>query len=217
MKLLTSQGLLGVSCLISITLSISSPTVSNTGLTTPVTFRPIGRILFSGKNYIIPILLDVEQLFELTQPIVVGLQSCEATFNALIETISSHSRGHPNSSLNKHFPHSIRDHIKLLLADLSSRTSDLNSLLVSLDNMGKYDKSGFGHRSKRGLINGIGELSSYLFGLVDAEQYEETQSIVSNLEKLTESERDMLNIHSNVLNVTVLHLDELEKKSGKSY
>ena len=187
---------------------------------TPVTFRQVGRVIFSGRSFIVPLQLNVQDLVELTNPLLRGLLETKDHYDRLVSYIGDAARGDPahEFSINL-FPNSMQDHIALLLQDLHTRTADLRNLLTTLGNFGRKAAEPLALRSsriRRAPFEFIGTAANYLFGLTDYSSFKSAQEIIHQLTDLTEAERLQLNIHNDILNVTSLHINKLEKNQNKT-
>ena len=167
---------------------------------TAITFTSIGKIIFGGRSYVVPISLDVEDLFILTEPIMKGLENIKQNY----ELIS-------NRGQQINFQTSMRDHLSLLIDDLTLKTESLRSILSSMS----QKEQGLS-RPKRALFEAFGTLGNYLFGLATEQEIQDTNDMINKLNDLTEDERKMLNLHSTVLNVTMLHIDEIENNQKRT-
>ena len=193
----------------------------------PVTFSPVGDVVVSGSHYLVPVRLDVESLLARIAPLEESLTNTSLNFNTLRTLMGEnldesgdstsrprHLTGNPNL---KHFPASLREHIALLIADLHQRVQNLQDVLTSLADFGIPEAPAtLRERAKRGLIDGIGIGLHYLFGVIDAKTYQEARNIIDQLADLSEKERDQINIHSQVLNLTAVHVDQLEQNQQKA-
>ena len=47
--------------------------IQNMGPQSPINFRKIGTINYSGRTYLLPLLLNVDDLFSMTEPLVPGV------------------------------------------------------------------------------------------------------------------------------------------------
>ena len=169
-------------------------------LSTPITFTPAGKIIYGGRNYVVPISLDIDDLFEITKPVMRGLKKIRESY----ESVS-------HRAMQQWFPTSLRNHISLLISDLCVRTKELRALLSAM-----LQKQPGLSRPKRGVFDGVGTLGSYLFGVATEDELQETQNVVDRLNDLSEEERNMLNVHSHILNVTLLHLDDVEANQQRT-
>ena len=182
--------------------------------TTPVNFRSKGKIIYAGRNVIIPIILDTLDLIHITQPLLRGLNSVKNRYENLVTELLDRRHGTDNISMI--FPTSMQHHLHLLISDIQERVLNLKSMLDVMEDSGKFDTPAKLTRGKRGLFNAGGKLASYLFGLVDSDSYEETNKIINNLKTLTEEERLKINLHSEILNITSLHMEEIASRQSKA-
>ena len=70
---------------------------------TPVSFTNIGNIVYSGRHYVVPVYLQVQDLLEMIQPIEAGLSHCREVFNALTASLGGKSKGRSNDHVTKFF------------------------------------------------------------------------------------------------------------------
>ena len=192
----------------------------------PVTFAPVGDVVCSGSHYIVPVRLDIESLLARIAPLEETLTNTSLHFDSLRTLMgedphvnhSSKQRHHTANPSLQHFPSSLRNHIALLITDLHQRVQNLRDVLTSLADFGIPEAPAtLRQRVKRGLVDGIGIGLHYLFGVIDAQTYQEARDIIDQLSDLTEKERDQINIHSKVLNLTAVHIDQLEANQKKAH
>lgn len=183
----------------------------------PVTFTGMGKIIYSGDRYIIPIALNTDDLISMTEPLLNGLLETRRHYDVITSELSTRSRGHPYTEfVQTHFPISMQNHLGLLMDDLSTRILDLKSLLVTLANYGQQTMSDPLRIHKRSPFDFIGSAASYLFGLVDNSDYKSLTELIDQLAEMSEQERKTLNLHNKVLNVTALHIDALETNQERT-
>ena len=116
----------------------------------------------------------------------------------------------------ENFPRSLQQHADLLIHDLHLRLRDLRNALVSLADYGSSPQSQARPLVKRGLVNIVGEAAQALFGLVDSATFEEAQDAIDQLESLSEQERIQLNLHTEIINITQMHIKHLESFQSKA-
>ena len=192
----------------------------------PINFTPVGDVICSGSHYIVPVRLDIESLLNRILPLEEALTNTSMHFTSLRTLMgedisqnnhSSKPRHHTGNPYLEHFPSSLHNHISLLISDLHQRVQNLQNVLTSLADFGLPEApANLRSRMKRGLINGIGVGLNYLFGVIDAQTYQEARDLIDQLQDLTECERDQLNIHSKVLNLTSVHIEKLEQNQQKA-
>ena len=206
-----------------VTLMLALPLLTNTSPsftitpTTPVTFTQVGQIIYSGSHYVLPIQLSIKDLLGMTEPLLSGLTETREHYDSLVEHLSQKSRGHPSTEfVNTSFPPSMQQHLLLLMSDLDSRIVNLRGLLATLTNYGRQEMSEPIFRFKRSPFDFVGTAASYLFGLIDHSEFRSMQDIMQQLADLSEKERKQLNIHTQILNVTSLHMDALEQNQKRT-
>ena len=92
-------------------------TAQDMGPQSPVNFRKIGTIHYSGQTYLPPLLLNINDLFKMTEPLVDGLNNCQDKYDSLVERLTG-KRG-LTDNIREYFPSSMQNHINLLLSDLA--------------------------------------------------------------------------------------------------
>ena len=183
----------------------------------PVTFTAMGKVIYSGDRYIVPIALNTDDLISMTEPLLTGLLDTRKHYDMLTNELATHSRGHPYTEfVQAHFPISMQSHLGLLMDDLHTRILDLKSMLATLANYGQQSMADPLKLHKRSAFDFVGSAASYLFGLVDNSEYKELTDIIDQLSEMSEQERKTLNLHSKVLNVTALHIDALEANQART-
>ena len=190
----------------------------------PVTFSPAGEIISSGSHYIIPLSLNIQTLLDQIDPLETALletQNHYETLRTLIgddnENNSTRARHHGGKIPLQNFPSSLRSHISLLIADLHQRVTNLKDLLITLADFGlPSSPDHLKLRRTRGVVNAVGSGLHWLFGLTDSDTFSEAKQLIDQLGDLTEQERDQLNLHSQVLNATAVHVERLETNQEKA-
>ena len=71
------------------------------------------------------------------------------------------------------------------------------------------------YRFKRGAFNILGSISNVLFGTATQEQVDEIHNKIQSIDRLTEKERVMLNVHSSILNMTIREMRSMESALSK--
>ena len=183
----------------------------------PILFRPQGHVILSGRNYLVPLLLDKVSLLGLTAPIKKALLDLREAYDKLDRPSTqvnqtSRSRGADTNDdfpMHGNIPLSIAKHIDLLLVDVERRQGQMQAYLLSIG------ETVTTNRPSRGVVDGGGALLSWLFGVATEGELLEQENIINRLESLTEHERRNINMHTHMLNVTTLHLDRLENTSVK--
>ena len=192
--------------------------IQNMGPQSPINFRKIGTIHYSGRTYLLPLLLNVDDLFKMTVPLVDGLHNCQQKYESLMDRLTG--RRGLSDNVREYFPVSMQSHIHLLLSDLAVRTNNLRTLLTTMGQYGRpynvREPEASRLRFTRGLFDGLGTAAHWLTGLIDSNTYQEIQNIVENLNTLSERMRAQLNIHSDILNITLLHVEEIQNHQGKA-
>ena len=192
----------------------------------PVTFTPVGDVISSGSHYNVPVRLDIDSLLARIEPLEIALTNTSKHFDSL-QTLMGEGNSqanftskprHVTANLHlRHFPSSLRNHIALLIADLHQRVQNLRDVLTSLADFGLPQAPAMlRSRLRRGLVDGIGVGLHYLFGVIDAQTYQEAKDLLDELQDMSERERDQLNIHSRVLNLTTVHINRLEENQNKA-
>ena len=180
----------------------------------PVTFQPLGELILSGNSYVLPLTLDINDLLTLITPIKETLLQVRDSYHKTFGRLNSYS--HATSHLlraTSQLPHSIQSHISLLLNDLESRIHSVNYMLF---NLGNYNKDNSPYpRVRRAPLEFVGTLAHALFGLVDADEFADTKHLLQSLSDLSERERQSLNLHSKILNITAMHIESLTQNQDK--
>ena len=167
----------------------------------PITFTPVGDVISSGSHYIVPVRLDIDSLLARIEPLETTLTNTSKHFEAL-QTLMGESNTQTNFTSKprhltasphlRHFPSSLRSHIALLIADLHQRVQNLRDVLTSLADFGLPNTPArLRNRAKRGLIDGIGLGMHYLFGLIDAQTFQEAKNLLDELSDMSEREREI--------------------------
>ena len=181
----------------------------------PVLFSEAGQIELSGQFYFVAINVNVEGLRDAIDPIAIALNEIaqgikEEISNARIITNSElHKQLFPESNGTKHsklaeiLTKTLNDHLEFLTKELEDRHTSLINFLGSLGVSLK-------RREPRGLIDAGGSILHYLFGTATQAQVDNTNTMVERLNSLSEKEREQLNVHGRILNISSIHIESLE-------
>ena len=182
----------------------------------PVTFTPVGNLILSGSHYIVPLRLNVSSLMDRVSPLESALKELFEHFESLDALMggSNSSRKSHSASL-EHFPDSLRSHTNLLLIDLHQRVKGLKDRLRSLGDFGLPVADSLHQRVGRSAFDFVGSGLHYLFGVVDSATFDDAMNIVNEIKELSEQERNQLNLHGRVLNITAIHIKQLEENQKK--
>ena len=151
-----------------------------------ILFRPEGVLLVSGRNYLVPIILEKDSLLSLTIPVKTALSTISSLYDQVTEDSRNitKSRGRDSNdrfATSNLIPQSIHSHLALLLKDVEDREDKIRAFLRALGEEIPV------RRKTRGLLNAAGELSKFLFGTFTEKEQIETQKLVEQLESLTKT------------------------------
>ena len=189
-----------------------------------VNFQPKGDIVLSGRAYYVVLHIDHKQLLNQIKPISTSLEEIGTDLASQVE------RGVPgrrnSSNIDEVLTTTLRQHLQFLSKDLLSRQKQLTDFLATLGEK-DYEPDALKAASKkdryakkrvrveRGLIDAGGQLLSYVFGTALDSEVQSTKEIVERLTRLTEQQRQQINIHADVLNSTAIHLDAVETQVNR--
>ena len=158
-------------------------------------FTPAFKMMITGRSYIVPIVVEMDTVIA---PLI----------NALNLTADvSWSMEH----MNKSYP----------IVNLLSKT--LDNFQEEFDKMFKetveYLSSISGRsphgRPRRGAINLLGQLANLLFGVATQKEVDNIHNQLNDLNHLSEEERKTLNVHTEILNITVRDLRHIHSAIDK--
>lgn len=166
-----------------------------------LSFSPAFQLVVTGEAYVVPFLLKLEDIYEpirratnLTNKIMYSLGEIgEKDFLLITSLISQHIV-------------SFQDKFKSL-------HQNMNDFLMHI--VGHDLKNLNSRRRARGAINAIGSLANTLFGTATQSQIDFIHKRLTSLDKFTEEERKILNIHSQVINVTLKELTNVHQALEK--
>ena len=183
-----------------------------------MSFTPVFQMKLTGNVYVVPFVLHLQDLYapivkaqELTSKILATVHHIEpvkiltdvrqidqAKKNVIVELVTTHL-----NDINKKFQelhYSLNDFLMHILGYNWNQSAPV--------------------RHPRGAINFIGSLSNTLFGTATQSQVDKIHEHLHTLDDVSENERKLLNVHSHVLNITLLDLtsvhdaiDKLQKAS----
>ena len=159
----------------------------------PIIFKPKGEILFSGRNYLVPLILEKQALWDLTAPIKGALSSLVERYNALTAQRwgrTNHSKvGITSMTLVGNIPTNIDKHLTLLINDIIKKEKSLRSFLWSIGQEIPSTNRAHRDRDTFSLFDASGKLLELLFGTVTQEELNNQENIIASLNQLTEEER----------------------------
>ena len=62
--------------------------IQDMGPQSPINFNKIGTINYSGRTYLLPLLLNIDDLFSMTEPLVSGLKNCQQKYQSLTDRLT---------------------------------------------------------------------------------------------------------------------------------
>ncbi|KAG0722437.1 hypothetical protein GWK47_044479 [Chionoecetes opilio] len=149
-------------------------------------FTPAFRMLITGRAYIVPIMVKTDAVLH---PMIDALN-----LTADVAWSMEHmNRSYPTVDLLKRTLDGFH-------GEFSKLFKEAKAFLTSVSGRAPHS------RYRRGAANFIGSLANLLFGTATQEQVDKIHKNLDNLNQLTESERQTLNIHSEILNITIRDL-----------
>ena len=182
-----------------------------------VIFRERGSLELSGKSYYVVLDVSIDGLLESIQPIGIAVKEISDGLESELLYIESQAPRRTNKELNESMESknlsmtlttSMRGHMRFLVADLSQRHKSLINFLRSLSS---YDLNPIEPtREARGLMDIGGSVLSWVFGLATNEEITDTNEILARVNELSETNRGMVNIHSEILNNSAIQFEEID-------
>ena len=157
-----------------------------------VTFTPTYRMVISGRHYIIPLEIKTSTLI---QPL-----NKATNITADIKWNLDHIDD------DYYIIGSLKRTVKSFSHEFHKLFNELNDFLDYITNQRPYNNL----RVKRGALNFMGTLSNYLFGTATQNQIDAIHEQINNLHLMSERERQMLNVHSTILNSTMREMRSLQ-------
>ena len=194
---------------------ITCSVTSKPDLAKLVHFHQRGDLLLSGRAYYAVLHLDTTVILEQITPISTALENIGINLAEHIkdsEQISGRKKAN-STRVDQVLTATLKQHLTFLSKDLLVRQQALMDFLKSLGKL-DYDADPPNPqiRAQRGLINAGGEILSYVFGTAMDSEVQETKEILERLEALSEEQRSQINVHTDLLNTTVMHLDAVESQ-----
>ena len=177
------------------------------------TFTQKGKILLLETQCVVPKYLDQHQLLESLIPIERGLLDIQATYQKFNMTMNLHHHriGQllPNSHVSKVISKTILGHMGFLLNGVQTQRREVRDFLVSLGN------DIHPPRIKRGLFDLGGNIARFALGLATVQDVSENSGRILNIQELYSDLADGLQVHTEVLNVSLIHIAALQKKQNQ--
>ena len=209
-----------------LTVSSAAPGVRDKRAPSLVRFHPRGHLLLSGRAYYVVLKIDTETILKQIEPISTALEEIRHNLVSHTDADPRHYHHAPNgTTIDQVLTQTLQKHLKFLSADLSSRQKALidflkslgefdydaeNSEPAELKNRKERKPKGSKVRAQRGLFDAGGKILSYIFGTATESEIQDTKEIMQRLADLTEEQREQVNVHTQLLNSTAMHLDALE-------
>ena len=162
-----------------------------------IVMRDSGYLAFYNAHYIIPLRLFKDQ-------IIGQYTELHAQFMALYELVDPKEKTNMTDSL-----------VSLILDELTSFKHDYFHSLDSVSNLFTWSVKGAPNRSKRGLVNGVGEIARFLFGTA---MDTDVSALHETIAKLYTSNREQeleINLHNQILKVSTDKINKIEVVQAK--
>ena len=186
-----------------------------------IIFNEKGALELSGKEYYVLMTVDVRGLQDMIRPIDSAITKVKKGLKDELQLLRSlpnriEMKGNRDQQrivrMTVNITKTLEDHLHFLSNDLEDRQRSLNDFLIS---MGNINLSHEQTRNKRGLCDGCGSLLNFVFGLTTDTQLRATNEALERFAELSEAERNMINIHSDILNSSTIQMEEIEKSVDK--
>ena len=169
-----------------------------------ISFTPEFNLILTNKHYVVPFVISLDDIYA-------PLHKAKNLTSRIIHNINHSKKDNVMTQL-------VKTHINEFQVKFQDLYYSLNDYLTHIlgHNLNELDHT----REKRGAVNFIGSIANTLFGTATQSQIDYIHERLTSLNTLTEKERQVLNLHSETLNVTLndltnVHtaLDKLEKAS----
>ena len=161
-------------------------------------FTEVARVDITGNTYIVPYKINITEILNPLYEARVTVQYLEKSISA-VQTIW---RGQSTWEVGT------------LLKAIDDQINDFKEFVQFSVTKSPFYSVGYQTRSKRGALNFVGEVGNALFGTATQEQIDQIHNILNKQKSLTEEERQQLNLHSQILNVTTAQIDKLDHAVG---
>ena len=168
---------------------------SSSAPSTSLFFKQEGRMIMTGRNKIIALKVDIEEVLQPLHHIR------EKIVHVDIQIRFTNTDKPKQSEKMSGFSDKLIIHIKYFLEEikkLETHMKDFFTYMLSAVNPMRPN-----HRGKRGAINILGTLANALFGVATQKQVNDIHAHINNMEDLSEKQRNQLNVHTDILNITV--------------
>lgn len=161
-----------------------------------LTFTEEAQLLITGNHYVIPYEINVTLVIEPLLKTREYAKDLSRSFKRMNNGSVIATLGNAISSFEIEVNHLFDDFLNYL--EYRTSTSPLGAPPMRHQ------------RRKRGALDIVGSLTNALFGVATQSQVDLIHDRLGNLEELTEQERDMLNVHSKLLNINVRKMTVIE-------
>ena len=151
-----------------------------------LSFTPTNHLIVIGQAYVVPIVLRLDDIYQRIRTASQYLQRINKLNNDMILTSS------------------VSQNIVSFQGKFQGLHDNMQDFLLHI--VKNNDDKSTSKRKPRGLINLVGSLANTLFGTATQAQVDFIHKRLSSLDTFTEEERKILNVHSEVINVTLREL-----------
>ena len=177
--------------------SLASTTIQNE-VRPGIHYQHHADLILHGDTYIVPVILDVRRIFA-------PLNKTKHLTDLILQNLKVVKQKYLYTDI-----------LKEDIQELSEKSNSLQFLMDDyLKQFLKNDINNKPKRNRRGAINFIGSIAHSLFGVATDDQINTLNDKLHNLDSLTEKERRLLNIHSQILNVTLHDLLKVQQSVNK--
>ena len=206
-----------------------------------ISFKPIGGIQHSGEHYFILYDVDITGLIAAIEPIKDGIENIkknlQTNLNGLnglkplrskkvleVEPPVRAEDRKKNQSLIRNveskfnyittaLTDNLQEHITYITQDIWDRQRELEDHLLALgQHISHNSESTKLLRARRALCDGCGRLVSWIFGLTTNSELKNTTEALERLSTLSNDMRQMINLHTTILNSSSIHIKSIDKQ-----
>ena len=162
-----------------------------------IVLRDNGYLAFYNAHYVIPLRLYKEQILG-------HYTELHTQFMALYELVNPKEKSNITDSF-----------VSLILDELTSFKHDYFHSLNSVSNLFTWSVKGAPNRTKRGIVNGVGEIARFLFGTAMDTDVNRLHETITNLYTSNREQDLEINLHSTILKVSTDKINKIEVVQAK--
>ena len=183
-------------------------------------FWPLGEVTLIEDYYIIPLRMNYSGIRDEFTNLDGNINQVRSMLTEFKTLMTNHHHRTSELRSDNHIAQTISNHMVGQLDTLTNNLVEWKSEIKgfisnwSQPNQGK-DEESTPDRQRRGLIDAGGIALQYALGIATQKDVKEQENRINNIESLLQNQRDALNIHNEVLNISVSQISRIKEQNNK--